>query len=98
MFLHLSVSPFVHGGSTSVHGWIHPQEQTPLGADPPGADPPGATPPQEQNSLGADPPGAEPPPPPVAVHAARYGQRAGQRAVHILLECILVGHKFSIRI
>ena len=68
-------------------GTRHPRDQThPLGSDTPPWDqtliPWSQTPPQEQTPT---PPREQTPPP--AVHAGIYGQ---QRAVRILLECILV--------
>ena len=73
MFLHLSVSHSVHGGSVSVHAGI--------------ADPPGADIPQEQTP---DPPGTDPHGADTPTAQCMLGDTANKRAVHILLECILV--------
>ena len=82
IFSVVCVKNSVHrGGSASVHAGIpptgpgtphgtrHPRHQAPSGADPPGTRHPLDQAPHRADPLGPDPP--------CAVHAGRYGQRAG---------------------
>ena len=97
MFLHLSVSHSVHGGSASVHaGTPLPGARHPPGADTPRADSPpqgAGTPEQAPPGAGMPPrPGTSPPgagTPPTR-HIPIGSRRLLLRTVRILLECILV--------
>ena len=92
MFLHLSVSHFVQGGGLPLVPGVGGGTDTALGRHPPGQTLP----------LGRQPPGQTPPwvDTPFPVHAGIHPLHSAcwdmvnKRAVHILLECILIKQNF----